>query len=116
VPPFGRRAARCWSDHIITFETVQDTLQTVLYAVPPAWILAVLLALLNVLVFRLVMGREGHSTLYFLPFGIFGFALGNLIGAWSRLPIPSVGDVRLVEASLGAWLLLTLANLRQPAA
>jgi hypothetical protein len=78
-------------------------------------VLAILLALLNVLLFRISVGREGRSALYFLPFGIFGFALGNLLAVWSHSPIPSLGDVRLVEASVGAWLFLTLANLRQPA-
>ena len=80
--------------------------------VPPAWRLATLLALGHVFLFRAVAGREGHSSLYFIPWGLFGFALGNLVATWLGSFLPTFGDVRIVEASLGAWLFLTLANLR----
>jgi hypothetical protein len=80
--------------------------------VSPAWALALLLATLNVLVFRIAVGREGRSALYFLPFGIFGFAAGNLLGVLVNSPLPTLGDIRLIEACIGAWILLSLANAR----
>jgi hypothetical protein len=80
--------------------------------VPPAWLLAALLALGNVFLFRAVAAREGHGILYFIPWGVFGFALGNLIAAWLGSPLPMFGDVHVLEASGGAWLFLTTANLR----
>ena len=87
-----------------------------LYAVlPPAWLFAILLALGNVFLFRAAVGREGHSSLYFLPWGVLGFAFGNLVASLLGSRIPSLGDVRIVEAALTAWLFLTVANLRAPA-
>lgn len=80
--------------------------------IAPSWLLAFLLALLNVLVFRIAVGRDGHSALYFLPWGVTGFALGNLAAVAVSSVLPALGDVRIVEASLGAWLLLTIANAR----
>ena len=62
--------------------------ESALALVPPSWLLATLLALLNVFVFRIAVGREGHSALYFLPWGVFGFALGNLLAGWAGSVIP----------------------------
>ena len=90
-------------------------LEAIYAVVPPAWLLAILLALANVFLFRAAVGREGHSALYFVPWGVVGFALGNLIGALLGSRLPTLGDVRIVEAALGAWLFLTMANLRPPA-
>ncbi|HXI18366.1 MAG TPA: hypothetical protein VNM48_18540 [Chloroflexota bacterium] len=86
--------------------------ESALAIVPPSWLLATLLALLNVFVFRLAVGREGHSALYFLPWGVFGFALGNLLAGWAGSVLPALGDVRVIEASAGAWLFLTAGNVR----
>ena len=94
---------------------LEGGLQLLYRTVPPAWLLAVLLALAMIFLFKGIAGREGHSSLYFLPWGIIGFALGNLVGTWTGSRLPSLGDVRIIEACLGAWLLLTIANLRQPA-
>jgi hypothetical protein len=88
-------------------------MDTVTSLVPPAWALALLLATLNVLVFRIALAREGHSALYFLPFGVFGFAAGNLVGVLVNSPLPTLGDVRLIEACVGAWICLSLANARE---
>ena len=83
--------------------------------VPPAWLFATLLALANVFLFRAAVGREGHSALYFVPWGVIGFAFGNLVATLLGSRLPTLGDVRIVEAALGAWLFLTVANLRAPA-
>lgn len=92
-----------------------EPLQQALAFISPSWLLASLLAALNVFVFRLFAGRDGHSALYFFPWGVTGFALGNLIAALAGSPVPTLGDVHVVEAILGAWLILTLGNLRVPA-
>lgn len=81
---------------------------------PPAWLFAILLALGNVFLFRAAVGREGHSSLYFVPWGVLGFAFGNLVATLIGSRLPTLGDVRIVEAALGAWLFLTVANLRAP--
>ena len=94
---------------------IEPALAAVYTAVPPAWLFATLLALANVFLFRAAVGREGHSALYFLPWGVIGFALGNLLATLVGSRLPTLGDVRIVEAALGAWLMLTVANLRTPA-
>ena len=96
-------------------EGLPPALEAIYAVVPPAWIFAGLLALANVFIFRAAVGREGHSSLYFMPWGILGFAFGNLVAVLLGSRLPSLGDVRIVEAALGAWLFLTLANLRTPA-
>jgi hypothetical protein len=99
--------------------SVTDLLTPILEAInavlPPAWLFATLLALANVFLFRAAVGREGHSALYFVPWGVIGFAFGNLVAALLGSRLPTLGDVRIVEAALGAWLFLTVANLRSPA-
>ena len=92
----------------------EPVLQALAY-VPPSWLLAALLALLNVFVFRVAVGREERSALSLLPWGAMGFALGNLVAVLTRSPVWPLGDVHVVEASLGAWAALTLGNLRVPA-
>jgi hypothetical protein len=89
-----------------------ETLAPYFALVPPSWLLALLLAALHVFLFRIFLGREGRSVFYFFPWGIAGFAAGNLIAVFASSPLPSLGDVHIVEASIGAWLLLTIANLR----
>ena len=96
-------------------ETLAPALAAIYAVVPPAWLFAILLALANVFLFRAAVGREGHSALYFVPWGVIGFALGNLVATLLGSRLPTLGDVRIVEAALGAWLLLTVANLRAPA-
>ena len=96
-------------------EAVGPALEAVVSVVPPAWLFAILLALANVFLFRAAVGREGHSSLYFMPWGVVGFAFGNLVATLLGSRLPTLGDVRIVEAALGAWLFLTVANLRAPA-
>ena len=78
--------------------------------VPPAWVLALIIAALHVCVFHVAVARPGRSALYFAPFGILGFAAGNLVGWLLGSPLPMLGDVHVLEASAGAWLCLTIAN------
>lgn len=87
------------------------TMDAVVALLPPAWVLALVLAALNVVVFRVILGREGHSAFYYLPFGIFGFGAGNLLAWLAASPLPPLGDIHVIEASLGAWLALGLTNL-----
>jgi hypothetical protein len=87
-------------------------MEAVLAYVSPAWVLALILAALNVLVFRVALGRPERSALYYAPFGVFGFAAGNLVAALVTSALPTLGDVHVIEASAGAWLCLSLANAR----
>src|SRR5436190_7958693 len=78
--------------------------------VSPAWVLAVVFATINVCVFHVAMAQQGHSLFYFVPFGILGFAAGNLLAWLVGSPLPMLGDLHVIEASAGAWVALLLAN------
>ncbi len=75
-------------------------------------VLAVLLAAINVCVFRVAMTQEAHGLLYLVPFGLCGFAAGNLLAVLVGSPLPMLGDLHVIEASAGAWAVLLLANAR----
>lgn len=81
-----------------------------LTALPPAWLLALVLAAFNVFVFHTAFAHEGRSPVHLSPFGLLGFAAGNLVGALMNSALPTLGDVHVIEASIGAWLVLSLAN------
>jgi mannitol-specific phosphotransferase system IIBC component len=82
--------------------------------VSPAWVLALILAAINVCVFQVAMAHQGRSqgrsVLFFVPFGILGFAAGNLLAWLIGSPLPMLGDLHVIEASAGAWVALLLAN------
>ena len=78
--------------------------------VSPAWVLAIILAAINVCVFQVALAHQGHSLLFFVPFGILGFAAGNLLAWLVGSPLPMLGDLHVIEASAGAWVALLLAN------
>ena len=81
-------------------------------AIPPAWALALVLAALNVFVFHAAFAQQGRSPLHLAPFGVFGFAAGNLAATLLHSALPTLGDVHVLEASLGAWVMLSLVNAR----
>jgi hypothetical protein len=84
------------------------------YLPAPPIVLAVLVGLLHVLLFAVLFGRPGRSTLYYLPFGLAGSVGGHALATFWRMPLPRVGDCQVVAASLLAWLLIVLASLRRP--
>jgi hypothetical protein len=87
-------------------------LSTVATAVPPAWALALVLAALNVFVFHAAFAQHGRSPLHLAPFGLLGFSAGNLAATLLHSPLPTLGDIHVLEASLGAWVALSLINAR----
>ena len=93
---------------------IESAMEAILAAIPPAWVLALTLAALNVFVFHAVMGNEHHTPVFLAPFGILGFATGNFLAWWAGSPVPMLGDVHVLEATAGAWLALSLANAWHP--
>jgi hypothetical protein len=87
-------------------------MEDLLALISPAWVLALILASLNVFVFHVALGDGEHSAIYYAPFGILGFAAGNLAAVLAASPLPTLGDVHVIEATAGAWLCLTVANSR----
>jgi hypothetical protein len=87
-------------------------LTPIVSALPPGWALACVLAALNVFIFHTAFAQEGRSPLHLAPFGLLGFAAGNLGAVLLNSGLPTLGDIHVIEASLGAWVVLTLANAR----
>ncbi len=71
----------------------------------PALFLSVLLAIGYACLLHLWSGRNLRELLLFLLMALLGFGLGQLLGGWSQAP-GQIGQVHMVEASAGAWLLL----------
>jgi hypothetical protein len=87
-------------------------LAPIVSALPPGWALACVLAALNVFVFHTAFAQEGRTPLHLAPFGLLGFSAGNLAAVLLNSGLPTLGDIHVIEASLGAWVALTLANAR----
>jgi hypothetical protein len=90
------------------------SLSVLVTAVPPAWALALVLAALNIFVFHTAFAQEGRTPLHLAPFGLCGFSAGNLAAVLFHSGLPTLGDVHVIEASLGAWLVLTVVHARKP--
>ncbi len=76
----------------------------------PVVVLEGLLAAFWALVFGLLFGRPLARLAYLVPAGLAGVLLGQLIGDLMRSPGLVVGDLHLLEATLGAWTLLLIAR------
>lgn len=77
----------------------------------PAWLLAILIALIYGTIFQLIWGRHRRSIFYY-----WFIALVVMLGAqwlFSRAPLTdwSLGNLRIVEASILCWIALFLANI-----
>jgi hypothetical protein len=93
-------------------DVLNAALSAALSALPPAWALAFVVAGLNVFLFHSTFAQEGRTPLHLAPFGLFGFSAGNLAAVLLHSALPTLGDVHVIEASLGAWIALSLANAR----
>lgn len=76
----------------------------------PALVLAFVLATALAVLFHAFFGRRFRDLLLFWPAALAGFAGGHLVGVTLQALPWSVGQIRLVEATFGAVLLLVVAN------
>jgi hypothetical protein len=74
--------------------------------VPPALLLGILLSVAYASLLHLWKGRSLRDLLLYLMASAGGFALGQLLGLLLQIPLPRIGQVHVVEASLFAWLAL----------
>jgi hypothetical protein len=87
---------------------------------PPALVLGVALCLLYAGLLHLWKGRTLRDLLLYLAASGGGFAAGQLLGLLLQIPLPRIGQVHVIEASLFAWLALigvrelTVARRPQP--
>ncbi len=71
---------------------------------PPAVLLGLLLSVLYAGIFYVWGGRTLRDLLIYLIAAVIGFALGQGIGMLIRLPLPHIGQVYIVEATVLSWL------------
>jgi len=74
--------------------------------VPPALLLGILLSVAYASLLHVWKGRSLRDFLLYLVASAGGFALGQLLGLLLQIPLPSIGQVHVVEASIFAWLAL----------
>jgi hypothetical protein len=76
----------------------------------PVLVLEALLAAFSAVLFGLIAGRPLRRLAYMLPAGLAGVLLGQFIGDQMRSPGLVLGDLHLLEATLGAWMVLLIAR------
>ena len=80
---------------------------------PPALLLSLLLIIGYAGLFHLWGGQRLRDLLFYLLAATIGFLVGHWIGALLQIPLPSIGELHIIEASLGAWLGLLIVYLLQ---
>lgn len=76
----------------------------------PTIVLALLLATAYAVAFHLWLGRGFRHLLIFWPAAVAGFATGQVLGTlWEIVPW-TIGQVRIIEGTLGSALALVLAH------
>ncbi|MCD6290758.1 MAG: hypothetical protein J7M34_09680 [Anaerolineae bacterium] len=79
-------------------------------SIPPAWALGMLLASIYATIFYIWRGMSLRDLPRFLIAGWLGFALGQWCGHVTHFSILQIGQLNIVEASLGAWATLFIAR------
>lgn len=74
--------------------------------VPPALLLALLLSVTYASILHLWKGRSLRDLLLYLVASAGGFAVGQLLGLLLQIPLPRIGQVYVIEASVFAWVAL----------
>ena len=88
--------------------------------VPPALLLGLLLSVAYAGLLHLWKGRSLRDLLLYLIASAGGFAIGQLFGLLLQIPLPRIGQVHVVEATVFAWVALvgvrelTVARRAQP--
>ena len=74
--------------------------------VPPALLLGIVLSVAYATLLHLWKGRNLRDLLLYLVASAGGFAVGQLLGLLLQIPLPRIGQIHVVEASLFAWIAL----------
>ena len=70
-----------------------------------------ILATLYGATFHLIVGGDARKLALYLLAGWLGFALGHIAGVVFGVDVLSIGPLRTLSATLGAWLALFVARL-----
>jgi hypothetical protein len=77
----------------------------------PSLLLSILVSVGLASLFHLWRGRTMADLVLFLLAAAIGFGVGQLAGTVVRIPLAQVGEIHVIEASIGALLALALANM-----
>lgn len=82
--------------------------------VPPALLLGVLFCVGYAALVHLWVGRHLRDLLITLVMSCIGFGFGQVVGLFIQSPLLEMGQLHLLEASIGAWVLMLVARLIAP--
>ena len=80
----------------------------------PALVLGSLFCIGYASLLHLWVGRHARDLLLSLLMAVMGFGFGQVIGFFTETPFLQIGQLHLLEASIGAWLLMSVARLIAP--
>ena len=80
----------------------------------PAFVLGCLCCVGYASLLHLWVGRHVRDLLLSLLMAGMGFGFGQVIGFFTEASLLQIGQLHLLEASLGAWLLMGVARLIAP--
>ena len=72
----------------------------------PSLVLGLLLCVAYASLYHLWGGRSSQDLLLFLVAAGAGFVFGQMMGVVTQVPWFQIGQLHLLEATMGAWLLL----------
>lgn len=79
--------------------------------IAPSLLLSILMSVGYGALFHLWRGRTFRDLILFIIVAVVGFGVGQLAGTLIRTPLLQVGEVHMLEATVGAWLALGVASL-----
>lgn len=78
--------------------------------IPPSLVLSTVLALLLATVWYVWRGGGLRAWVVDVLAALLGFGAGQLVGWWLNLPLPAIGQVRVIEGALFALAALWLVS------
>jgi hypothetical protein len=84
----------------------------VLAPVPPWLVLSGLLGVINAAACFMLVGSQLPKLGWYVVLGVFAAGLGQAVGSALGAPTPlKIGDVNVLSASVGVWLVIVSARL-----
>lgn len=74
--------------------------------IAPALVLGLALSMAYAALLHLWKGRSLRDLVAYQIAAVGGFAVGQLVGLLLQMPLPRIGQVHIIEATIFAWLAL----------
>lgn len=79
-------------------------------SLPPALLLGLILSTVYAALFHLWGGRTVRDLLLYWIASVVGFAIGQAVGLFIRIPLLEIGQLHVLEGSIGAFVGLAVAR------